>query len=121
MSRTTFLLAAVALSAAVVSAQYIGQGADGNPHNWDRSRRCDHTDYTPARGICEGFGGIPTGDDNDEITLTTCTPAADQPSSHDKLIKPVWAEKWQANDYNEIIIGLHRDPFCFQVFPGNTS
>ena len=46
------------------SGQYVGQGGDGNPHNWDRRRRCDGTDYTPACGVCEGYGGIPTGDAN---------------------------------------------------------
>jgi len=120
--RSTALCLAVALTAAVASAQYIGQGADGNPHNWDRHRRCDHTDYTPACGPCEGYGGIATGDENSEIELTTCSVVSlpeDVPEA--SRIKPVWSDKWQSNNYNEIIIGLHRDPFCFQVFPGNTS
>ena len=39
---------------------------------WDRTRRCDQQDYDPPCGPCEGVGGIPTGSDNDEITLTTC-------------------------------------------------
>jgi hypothetical protein len=37
------------------------------------------------------------------------------------LIKPVWGQKWKASNYNEILIGPKRDPFCFQIFPGNTS
>lgn len=103
-------------------AQYIGQGADGNPHNWDRKRRCDHTDYSPPCGPCEGYGGIPTGDDNDQITLTTCSVVANASSIDPKTLKkPLWSDKWYASGYNEIIIGAHRDPFCFQVFPGNTS
>ena len=39
-----------------VTAQF-----DGNPHGWDRKRRCDHTAYEPPCGACEGYGGIPTG------------------------------------------------------------
>ena len=39
---------------------------------WDRTRRCDQQDYDPPCGPCEGVGGIPTGSENDEITLTTC-------------------------------------------------
>jgi len=121
--RISLLFAAAAVACALTIAygqSAAGQGADGNPHNWDRKRRCDHTDYSPACGVCEGYGGIPTGDDNDQITLTTCTPA-EQPTDHSKLIKPVWSSKWFAKDYQEIIIGAVRDPFCFQVFPGNTS
>lgn len=50
---------------------------DGNPHGWDRQRRCDNFDYDPPCGICEGIGGIPWGDKNDEITLTKCEPVSD--------------------------------------------
>lgn len=32
-----------ALLAVGAAAQYVGQGGDGNPHNWDRRRRCDHS------------------------------------------------------------------------------
>jgi len=103
-------------------SQFIGQGADGNPHNWDRTRRCDHIDYTPVCGGCEGIGGIPTGDENSEIKLTTCSLVANASSIDPKtLIHPVWTAKWFVKGYQEIIIGAHRDPFCFQVFPGNTS
>jgi len=117
--RVALVLACVIATA---SAQYVGQGADGNPHNWDRNRRCDHTDYTPVCQACEGFGGIATGDENDQIKLTTCSVVANASSIDPKtLIKPLWTDKWVANDYNEIIIGAVRDPFCFQVFPGNTS
>ena len=51
-----------------------GQGQDGNPHNWDRRRRCDQTEYEPPCGVCEGVGGIAFGDDNQDITLTPCAP-----------------------------------------------
>eukprot|EP00854_Cymbomonas_tetramitiformis_P025412 gene25412-31031_t len=72
--------------------------------------------------VCEGVGGIPTGDENDEITLTSCTPVANasqiDPAS---LIKPVWASEWTVLNYHEVLIGKKNDPFCFQTFPGNDS
>eukprot|EP00948_MAST-09A_sp_MAST-9A-sp1_P001166 g1166.t1 len=98
-----------------------GQGADGNPHGWDRKRRCDHTDYNPPCGICEGYGGIPTGDENDEIKLTTCTPIANASSIDPTTLKrPIWARSWSSHSW-EILIGPKRDPFCFQTFPSNSS
>ena len=39
--------------------------ADGNPHHWDRRRRCDQTDYSPPCRTCEGYGGIPYGKNKD--------------------------------------------------------
>jgi hypothetical protein len=111
------LLACMMILLPSVAAQ-----ADGNPHNWDRKRRCDHTDYNPPCGPCEGVGGLATGDDNKDITLTTCEIVANASSIDPKtLIKPVWSTKWHADKYNEILIGPKRDPFCFQIFPGNTS
>ena len=80
--------------------------SDGNPHNWDRSRRCDHTDYDPPCGTCEGFGGIPTGDDNDAITLTSCEVVANATDvDAATLIKPVWRQKWHVDPYFEVLIG----------------
>jgi len=103
------------------SAQYTGQGADGNPHNWDRTRRCDHSQYSPKCGICEGVGGIPTGDTNDAITLTSCEAAAEQPASEAELVPPVWGASWTAGTYWEVLIGPKLDPFCFSVIPSNES
>ena len=37
--------------------------SDGNPHAWDRIRRCD-IDYEIPCGLCEGIGGIAYGDAN---------------------------------------------------------
>lgn len=95
---------------------------DGNPHNWDRRRRCDRFDYDPPCGVCEGYGGIAYGDENDEITLTTCKPVASaeeiDPAS---LKRPVWGEQWTLPEAREILIGPKNDPFCFVVFPGADS
>lgn len=113
------------LSALVYSLSFafvISDGSDGNPHGWDRTRRCDHTDYSPPCGTCEGIGGIPYGDDNDEITLTSCDVVANASDvDASTLIKPVWGPKWSAPVYFEILIGPKVDPFCFSVIPSNSS
>merc|ERR1719454_116495 len=106
MKMHRFLMLALAALVLTASAQYVGQGADGNPHNWDRHRRCDHTDYDPPCGACEGYGGIPTGDENDQITLTTCSIVANASGVDPKtLIKPVWTEKFATRGYSEVLIG----------------
>ena len=94
------------------------QGADGNPHHWDRRRRCDQTQYTPACGICEGTGGIPYGDQNNEIHLTSCSPITTNVTNP---IHPIWGEQFTAQHYNEVLIGPKTDPFCFNSFPSNSS
>jgi len=102
----------------IVRAQ-AGQGADGNPHGWDRRRRCDGTDYSPVCGQCEGYGGIPYGDDNEEITLSSCEAVPDDPAR--KKIQPIWSTKMTMSPYYSVQIGPKKDPFCFQAIPENTS
>merc|ERR1719262_2023468 len=94
------------------------QGQDGNPHNWDRRRRCDQIDYSPKCGPCEGYGGIPSGDENDQIQLTTCE-IINATTTAGK--RPVWGTKFTIPKYSEILIGPKNDPFCFNSFPSNTS
>ncbi|GMI01942.1 hypothetical protein TrVE_jg4659 [Triparma verrucosa] len=112
MLRTLLLLS-------LIIAPVYGQ-ADGNPHQWDRLRRCDHTDYDPPCGPCEGIGGIPTGDDNDAITLTSCSIVANA-SDVPEPVAPVWGEQWVVDPYYEVLIGKKTDPFCFSVIPSNDS
>ena len=86
----------------------VGAQSDGNPHSWDRTRRCDHTDYDPPCGVCEGIGGIAFGDDNDDITLTSCEPVANASDiDPTTLIKPVWATTWTADIYCESLPWHH--------------
>lgn len=107
------------LLAAVV--QHTSAQADGNPHHWDRRRRCDHTDYSPPCGACEGYGGIPYGDKNDQIHLTTCEIIANASSiPASSLIKPDWGISW-TSPVHEVLIGKKNDPFCFNTFPSNSS
>jgi len=99
----------------------LGQ-SDGNPHEWDRQRRCDLFDYDPPCGLCEGYGGIPTGDRNDQIQLSTCTPVATADEiDPETLIPPQWGSTWTLPEAHEILIGPKNDPFCFVVFPGADS
>jgi len=92
---------------------------DGNPHNWDRLRRCDW-DYDPPCKPCEGIGGIPHGDENHKIDLTTCLPV-EQPHIND-VVKPTWGTKFTLQGgYHEVLIGKKSDPLCAEVFPGPDS
>jgi len=95
---------------------------DGNPHKWDRTRRCDTIGYDPPCGVCEGVGGVAWGDDPNDYSPTRCTKVAG-PSDIDPstLKRPDWAVEWYAPEYYGILIGPKNDPFCFQVFPSNSS
>ena len=77
-----FVFAAVC-SVSLVLAQF-----DGNPHNWDRLRRCDHSGYSPPCGACEGVGGIVTSDTADDITIVPCKIEA----SSDNPVRPIWGD-----------------------------
>ena len=104
----------------VFSIDHVSAQADGNPHNWDRRRRCDQTDYDPPCTTCEGYGGIPYGDKNDQIYLTTCE-IINNASAIKNPVKPVWGTTFTLHNYNEVLIGPKTDPFCFNAFPSNTS
>lgn len=109
--------AAICAKTPVTNAQ-----TDGNPHNWDRRRRCDELDYDPPCTICEGYGGIPYGDAEDDIILTTCEPIAPASDIDPKTVKPVlWGTVWSLSVSYEILIGKKNDPFCMGVFPGPDS
>jgi len=94
--------------------------ADKNPHNWDRTRRCDQQDYDPPCGLCEGIGGIPYGSKNNEIELTTCSPVG-TPEEMPEPMPILWGKQWTLPLAYEVLIGKKNDQFCFQTFPGNDS
>jgi hypothetical protein len=109
------------------------EGADdGNPHCWDRIRRCDgpnaHPEggvgYEPACGACEGLGGTAFGDKNEQVTLPKCTPL-DPPGADEEPVRPNWAQnnggKFSVESDRFIMIGKKTDPFCFSFFPSNNS
>jgi len=96
----------------------VGQ-SDGNPNNWDRQRRCDHVDYSPPCGPCEGAGGIVTADKADRFTPVACK--VEQVYSADSRVRPVWGADFTELKSHEILIGKKTDPACFQAFPANDS
>ena len=106
------------LSLILPTSSFAQQGADGNPHHWDRQRRCDQIDYDPPCDICEGVGGIPYGDENKDIHLTSCEALSTNAS---KPVHPVWGSQFTVTHYNEVLIGPKTDPFCFNSFPSNSS
>ena len=69
-----------------------------------------------------GYGGIPYGDRNDQIQLSTCTPVATADEiDPETLVHPQWGLTWTLPEVHEILIGPKNDPFCFVVFPGSDS
>ena len=74
----------------------------------------------PTHTIGEGIGGIPFGDDNDDITLTSCSVVSNATDVSDP-VAPVWGEQWRVDPYYEVLIGKKTDPFCFSVIPSNDS
>jgi len=96
--------------------------SDGNPHKWDRLRRCDNEDYFPECGLCEGIGGIPTSDKPEDIKLTTCTPIANATDVDNSTIAtPYYPEVFTNTGFYEVLIGKKYDPFCLVSFPGPDS
>lgn len=105
---------ALALGAPLVTSQ-----GDGNPHQWDRIRRCDHIDYDPPCGPCEGIGGYVDNDKADHYTAPSC----ELVEVHDAAtrVRPVWGSDVSEYKSHEILIGVKEDPACFQSFPHNDS
>ena len=96
--------------------------SDGNPHKWDRKRRCDNDDYNPPCGLCEGYGGIPWSDKVNDIKLTTCTPLA-KPEEVDNstIALPYLPDIFTNDGFYEVLIGMKTNPFCIGSFPGPDS
>ena len=114
MNKSVFALALTTLA----NAQ-----SDGNPHGWDRLRRCDNTDYDPPCGICEGIGGIATGDKNDQITITTCEKVAspDELPEDVQTDYPKLPKLFTQSGHHEVMITDKTNPFCKGGFPGPDS
>jgi len=101
---------------------------DGNPHKWDRKRRCDQ-DQMPRCQLCEGVGGMVWSDKNEDIDLTTCEIVAnasdvDQRTVTQPLYPKVFTVKrknGKQGGYSDTLIGWKTDPFCFGFFPQNDS
>jgi len=97
---------------------------DGNPHGWDRLRRCDEDCYDPVCGLCEGIGGIATSDEPGDYTPTKCIAlqTADQiRAAGITPVIPVWPKEFTNTGFHEVLIGIKSDPFCVSAFPGPNS
>lgn len=100
---------------------YLSQ-SDGNPHKWDRSRRCDNEDYSPPCGLCEGIGGIATSDAVSDIKLTSCTPIAPAENVDKSTItEPFLPDVFTNFGFYEVLIGMKTNPLCVGAFPGPDS
>jgi len=101
---------------------------DGNPHGWDRSRRCDQ-DGMPRCQLCEGIGGKAWSDKNHDIELTPCEVVAQAKDVNMSTVAPplypkaftVKRKDGKQGGYSDTLIGWKTDPFCFGFFPQNDS
>jgi len=69
----------------------------------NRLKRCDW-DYDPPCGLCEGIGGYSWGEQEGEITYTSCTPVAlakDIPA--DNITAPIWPEAFVVDEVTTLI------------------
>mmetsp|Transcript_33665 Transcript_33665/g.87030 ORF Transcript_33665/g.87030 Transcript_33665/m.87030 type:complete len:560 (+) Transcript_33665:66-1745(+) len=101
---------------------------DGNPHGWDRLRRCDQ-DQLPRCQLCEGVAGKVWSDRNEDIDLTPCEIVANASDVDPKTVAPplypkaftVKRKDGKQGGYSDTLIGWKTDPFCFGFFPQNDS
>jgi hypothetical protein len=106
----------------LIGLTIVSSQSDGNPHGWDRKRRCDNEDYNPPCGICEGVGGIAWSDTPKDIKITSCKPIANATDINpNTLAKPYFPEVFTNNGFYEVLIGQKLDPFCAASFPGPDS
>jgi len=100
---------------------------DGNPHGWDRKRRCDQ-DQMPRCQLCEGVGGHAWGDKNEDIDLVDCKVVSTPNTTNMSTVHwPIYPKKFTVlpvdgrPGYSDTLIGWKTDPFCFSFFPQNDS
>jgi hypothetical protein len=117
---------------------------DGNPHNWDRQRRCDQ-DQMPRCQICEGIGGHCYGDKNEDCDIVQCqkvatpmevgckgcdnssVPCTQEMCNGTDVHWPLYPKQFSIHEvngrpgYSDTLIGWKTDPFCFSFFPQNDS
>lgn len=103
---------------------------DGNPHGWDRERRCDQNQM-PRCQLCEGIGGEAWLDNNSAIKMTPCKIIANASDIDPKdVAPPLYPKKFTVRrkdgmpgGYSDTLIGwkLPDDQACFSFFPQNDS
>jgi len=102
---------------------------DGNPHHWDRIRRCDQ-DQMPRCQLCEGIGGRAFHDNNSAINMTPCEIVATPDQVNMSTVAPplypkqftVRRKDGKMGGYFDTLIGWDVDDgACFSFFPQNDS
>lgn len=111
-------------------------GATGLPSVWykpmsdvgNRKKRCDW-DYDPPCGLCEGIGGWSWGDQENEISYTTCEPVAlakDIPVA--ERTSPVWPKAFVVEELTTLINQINTggrfpgaDPCAAHKFANDTE
>merc|ERR1719409_600983 len=89
------IIALVAVCIFAVSSIPLVLGVcDGNPHQWNRQRRCDQFDSAcPEQFVncstCEGIGGIASSDLDKDFTPTFCRPIATAEEMEASGMKPI--------------------------------
>lgn len=93
-----------------------------------RKKRCDW-DYDPPCGLCEGIGGYSWGDQEHEITYTSCTPlklAKDIPDEN--RTTPVWPKSFVVQEITTLINQINTggrfpgaDPCAAHKFTNDTE
>jgi hypothetical protein len=112
---------------------------DGNPKGWDIVRRCDQNYEAEENGgkrgcqPCQGIGGHPYGDANEEIDTPPCKVVAHAKSEKlllPKVVHPKYPKKFtvtssKSGGYGELdtLIGWQKptDTACLAFFPQNDS
>jgi hypothetical protein len=104
---------------------------DGNPHQWNRMRRCDQ--YDPACpsaswalncGPCEGIGGLSKNDQDSTFVPTSCKVLAtpeDMKKANMLPKLPLWPKAFVNTGFYEQQIFVRRDPFCLAQIPSMVS
>jgi len=101
---------------------------DGNPHGWNRTRRCDQ-DQMPRCQLCEGIGGYVYADNNSAWIPTPCEIVATPDQVNMSTVAPplypkqftVKRKDGRNGGYSDILIGWEVMQSCFSFFPQNDS
>jgi hypothetical protein len=103
---------------------------DGNPHNWDRQRRCDEFSSVCPNASwascepCDGVGGLSNNDSMSSFTPTSCsvvaTPTELKQQGKTPLL-PMWPKTFINTGFYEQQIFVKHDPFCLAQIPAMTS
>jgi hypothetical protein len=103
---------------------------DGNPHGWNRQRRCDQFNAAcpdaswASCNPCDGVGGLSSNDSMGSFTPTSCrvvaTPAELKQQGKEPIL-PIWPKTFINTGFFEQQIFVKHDPFCLAQIPSMVS